>query len=79
MGLWENNLAASLTYQDLGDCSLGSLPAVTELETVKEQKKDKNEVTSLQKKKKDMAVIKIMKRACGVLIMVAVGMIAKFM
>lgn len=76
MGLWENNLAASLTYQDLGDCSLGSLPAVTELETVKEQK---NEVASLQKKKKDMAVIKIMKRACGFLIMVAVGMITKFM
>lgn len=79
MSLWENNLAAALTYQDLGDCSLGSLPAVAELETVKEQKKDNNEIASLEKKKKEMAVIKIMKRACGVLIMVAVGMIAKFM
>ena len=38
MGLWENNLAASLTYQDLGDCSLGSLPAINGLEAVKESK-----------------------------------------
>ena len=30
-------------------------------------------------KKKEIAVIKIMKKACGVLILVAVGLIAKFM
>ena len=79
MGLWENNLAASLTYQDLGDCSLGSLPAINGLEAVKESKTQNSEVTSLDEKKKEIAVIKIMKKACGVLILVAVGLIAKFM
>lgn len=76
MGLWENNLAASLTYQDLGDCSLGSLPAVAGLEKAKEEK---SEPVSLKRKKQEMAVVKIMKKACGVLIMMAVGMITKFM
>lgn len=76
MGLWENNLAASLTYQDLGDCSLGSLPAVAGLE---ETKQEQSEPVSLKRKQQEMTVVKIMKRACGVLIMMAVGMITKFM
>lgn len=59
MGLWENNLAASLTYQDLGDCSLGSLPAINGLEAVKERKKQNSEVTSLDEKRKKSLLSKL--------------------
>lgn len=56
-----------------------SLPAINGLEAAKEKLKQNSEVTSLDEKKKEIAVIKIMKKACGVLILVAVGLIAKFM
>ncbi len=79
MGLWENNLATSLTYQDLGDCSLGSLPAVSGLDVVKSEKKENCDLSSLNTNNNSKNVLNIMKRACGAIILVIVGLIAKFM
>ncbi len=76
MGLWENNLAASLTYQDLGDCSLGSIPAVTGLDDAREPEK---EPVKPESKKRKSTVISFMKKAGGLLILAAVGLITKFL
>lgn len=37
---WENYFASLLMYQDLADCSLGSVPLVTELEQPKNVKEN---------------------------------------
>ncbi len=53
---WENSYAASLMYQDLADCSLGSVPVSTELGQTKvaaneiEHEKQKVIVANILKK-----------------------------
>ena len=40
MNDWENRLAAAFTYQDIADCTLGSIPAVSNLSDVKADAKE---------------------------------------
>ena len=76
MGLWENNLAASLTYQDLGDCSLGSIPAVTGLDDAREQEK---EPVKPETKKEKSTVISFMKKAGGVFLLARSARLSKIL
>lgn len=79
MGLWENNLAASLTYQDLGDCSLGSIPAITGLDEARDEKTKECGPVLPDKQKKQATVINFMKKVCGIVILTAAGVIAKIL
>lgn len=65
---WENSLASSMMYQDLGDCSLGTLPVVVELQEAKEQKKQ-NAI--------DIKVTDVIKKA-GLYFALAITLCAKF-
>lgn len=52
---WENYCAGSLIYQDLADCSLGSVPVLSELEQTETSETEK--IVKQAKKKKDENVI----------------------
>lgn len=69
---WENYFAGSLIYQDLADCSLGSVPVLTEIEQTQESEKDEKD----EKTKKDgnindnVIVVDILPKASAFLILI---------
>ncbi len=54
---WENYFAGSLIYQDLADCSLGSVPVLNELEQTETAETEKVVKQAKKKGKKDENVI----------------------
>lgn len=65
---WENSLASSMMYQDLGDCSIVTIPVIKELDEAKEQDK-KN---ALEIKVNDVI------RKAGLYFALAITLCAKF-
>lgn len=56
---WENNFAASMMYQDLADCTLGTVPVSVELEQAKDAKGEKE----IKNENQNTVFVNILKKA----------------
>ena len=65
---WENYFAGSLIYQDFADCSLGSVPVLTELE-LSENVQNANEV-KIEKKSENVIIIDVLPKASAFMLLI---------
>lgn len=64
----ENYFAGSLIYQDLADCSLGSVPVLNEVERSDEVQSEKE--VKIEKKSENVIIIDVLPKASAFMLLI---------